>query len=211
MSIPHSSSLPPSTVRVPELYDYIIFVARGSIYRGPMGSYRGESDAQLHTSLRHTRANYEQVYGPIMGICEFHTFAWPSYEELPPDVDTVSFFDERLANLDATFGNMMVVINGWDGLTSHAGSFNRLFRAHAPQVTLRVFANQPRSFYQVNVVQIFQLFDGHILINPYLDCMAHEQLDEGVLEILNQMENQLEYSTGLFYRYFRAFGTLRIN
>lgn len=209
MSNPPSLSL--STVRMPELYDYIIFVARSSIDRGPMGIYRRESDAQLRASLEHTRASYEQVYGPIIGTCEFHTFGWPSYEELPPDGGTVSFFAQRLATLEVTLGNMMVVINGWDGLTSHAGSFNTLFRAHAPQVTLRVFASQPRSFYQVNVVQIFQLFDGYILINPYLDCMPHEQLDEGVLQILNQMESQLEYSTGLFYRYFRAFGTLRLN
>jgi hypothetical protein len=41
--------------------------------------------------------------------------------------------------------------------------------------------------------------------------MPHEELDEGVMEILNRMESQLEYSTALFYRYFRAFGTLRLN
>jgi hypothetical protein len=211
MSIPPSLTLSPTTDRMPELYDHVIFVARSSVDQGPTGSYRRESDAQLRASLEHTRVIYEQAYGPITGICEFHTFAWPSYEELPPTGETVSFFAQRLAIMEATFGNMMVVLNGWDGLTSHAGSFTTLFRAHAPQITLRVFASQPRSFYQVNVVQIFQLIDGEILINPYLDCVPHEELDEGVMEILNRMESQLEYSTALFYRYFRAFGTLRLN
>jgi hypothetical protein len=130
---------------------------------------------------------------------------------LSDDGETVRFFAQRTAALEATNRKMMIVLNGWDGLTSNASSFNTLFRQHAPWITIRVFADRPRSFFQVNVAQIFQLFDGMILINPYLEGLPHEQLDAGVLEILNRMESQLEYSTGLFYRYFRTFGALRLN
>jgi hypothetical protein len=196
---------------MPETYDHVIFVARGSIDRGPLCNRRRESDEQLRSSLEYTRSCYEQAYGPIRGICEFYTFAWPSFFELPPYGETVRFFAQRTATLEATNRRMMIVLNGWDGLTSNAASFNTLFRQVAPRMTLRVFASYPRSFFQVNVAQIFQLFDGLIIINPYLDCFPHEELDEGVLEILNGMESQLEYSTGLFYRYFRAFGALRLN
>lgn len=176
-----------------------------------MTSQRRESDADLRISLEYTKACYEQAYGLITGLCEFYTFAWPSFVELPVSGETVQFFTERTSALEIADKRMMVVLNGWDGLTSHVGSFNTLFRQQAPRITIRVFADQPRSFYQVNVAQIFQLFDGQILIYPYLDGLPHESLDEGVLEILNRMEAELEYSTGLFYRYFRTYGILQLN
>ncbi|OOQ84844.1 hypothetical protein PEBR_28527 [Penicillium brasilianum] len=192
-------------------YDHIIFVARSSIDRNQMTSRRRESDADLHVSLEYTKACYEQAYGPIRGLCEFHTFAWPSYLELSPSSQTVRFFARRTAALNIMGRNMMVVLNGWDGLTSNGRTFTTLFREHASRITLRIFADQPRSFYQVNVAQIFELFAGNILINPYLEGMSHEPLDDGVIRILDSMECQLEYSTALFYRYFRAFGALQLN
>lgn len=191
-------------------YDHVIFVARSSIDRNQMTSQRRESDADLRISLEYTKACFEQAYGPIRGICEFHTFAWPSYLELPASSETVRFFARRTAALNIMNRNMMVVLNGWDGLTSCGPTFTTLFREHASRITIRVFADQPRSFYQVNVAQIFELFDGNILINPYLEGESHD-LDDGVLSILNNMESQLEYSTALFYRYFRAFGLLQLN
>lgn len=192
-------------------YDHVIFIARSSVDQYPMNSQRRESDADLRISLEFTKTCYEQAYGPIMGVSEFYTFAWPSFVELPIFGETVRFFAERTSALEAENKRMMVVINGWDGLTSHAGSFNILFRQHAPRITLRVFADQPRSFYQVNVEQVFNLFDGHILINPYLEGLPHETLEEGLLKELKRMESELEYSTALFYRYFRTYGILQLN
>ncbi|KAJ5465063.1 uncharacterized protein N7458_000749 [Penicillium daleae] len=192
-------------------YDHVIFVARSSIDRNILNSQRRESEADLNVSLEYTKACYEQAYGPITGLWEFHTFAWPSFLELPETCATIRFFAQRTIDLEDTNTQMMVVLNGWDGLTSHVRSFTTLFRDHASHITIRVFADQPRSFYQVNVAQIFQLFDGILLINPYLEGLPHEQLDEGVMEVLNRMESQLEYSTALFYRYFRTFGALQLN
>ncbi|KAJ5175193.1 uncharacterized protein N7482_001070 [Penicillium canariense] len=188
-----------------EKYDLVIIVARSAIDDGR------ETDESLRTSLEYTKLCYEQAYGQITGQYEFHTFAWPSYVELPASGETVQFFARRTETLAITNRQMMVVLNGWDGLTSNGVTFNTLFRHNASRITLRVFADQPRCFYRVNVEQIFQLFDGKIVINPFLNGIPHEPLDEEITAILDHGERQLQYSTALFYRYFRAFGVLKIN
>jgi hypothetical protein len=77
-------------------------------------------------------------------------------------------FDETIAKVKATEGRLLVVMNGWDGLTTNVGSFNRLFNAHYSLIAIRVFADDPRRFFHVNVAQVIDIFKGNIVIDPSL-------------------------------------------
>ncbi|KAJ5480759.1 hypothetical protein N7539_006653 [Penicillium diatomitis] len=184
-------------------YDFVIFVARGSCNRRVSRQQAAEEFHALQTSLKYTKICYEDAYGPITGDWEFHEFLWPSTLELPEVSDTARFFAERTSKLEDTDKEMMIVLNGWDGLTAHKDSLSMLLRERASQITLRIFTDQPRAFYQVNVAQLFWLFDEMVRVDGEEEEKALGE-KEHMGPLLSSIEAHLEYSTGLFYRHFTA-------
>ncbi|KAI2792342.1 hypothetical protein POX_b02379 [Penicillium oxalicum] len=187
-------------------YDPVIFIARNPYRQRNSNLERSESDQTIWASLEYTKSCYEQAYGRITGVCEFHIISGPSSLHLFEDSDTAQFFSDHTSQLENTNRRMMVVLNGWNSLTSDIGTFNMFFREHAPQITLRIFADQPRSFYQVNVAQFFQLLDCITQLNEMGGGATEEESRGDVTELLRCIEARLEYSTGLFYHYFVAGG-----
>jgi hypothetical protein len=88
------------------------------------------------------------------------------------------FFTQAINTAKAIDGRLLVMMIGWDGLTADPASFMGMFRANTSSITIRVFAEIPRSCWQVNVKQAIQVFGGSIRINPYLEgLMSHDPFD----------------------------------
>ncbi|KAJ5108968.1 hypothetical protein N7456_005643 [Penicillium angulare] len=94
------------------------------------------------------------------------------------------WFKENLDEAQRDGRNVIVVMNGFDGLTTDVIAFVKLFQEHAERVRLRVFADEPRFFYEVDVQGVLDVFNGEI---------EPEQLDD---------------STFLFVDMFRQLGAL---
>ncbi|KAL4923658.1 uncharacterized protein BDV17DRAFT_233924 [Aspergillus undulatus] len=55
----------------------------------------------------------------------------------------------------------MLVVNGWDGLTSNAGVFQSLFTPYNDaEVTLRIYIAEEHIFYEVSVEDALWLLNG---------------------------------------------------
>ncbi|KAJ5381113.1 uncharacterized protein N7496_003541 [Penicillium cataractarum] len=178
-----------------EDWAHIVFVARLS------SGERAKVNTTLRDSLNHTMNCYELVYGPIRCTTDFLTFAHMSNLPLAIHGEVDRFFAQAINAAKATDGKLLVVMNGWDGLTTDPASFMGMLRANASRITIRVFAEVPRSFWQVNVEQAIKVFDGTIRINPYLEgLMSHDPFDAETQERFRIAEAQLEHSTARFCR-----------
>ncbi|KAJ5689257.1 hypothetical protein N7462_003649 [Penicillium macrosclerotiorum] len=190
-----------------EDWAHIVFVARLS------SGERGKVNAVLRDSLNHTMNCYELIYGPIECTTEFLTFAHQSNLPLAPQGEVDRFFTRAINCAKATKdGKLLVVMNGWDGLTTDPGSFMSIFRPDASRVTIRVFAEVPRSFWHVNVEQAIKVLDGTIRINPYIEgLMSHEAFDQETKDRFLVAEAQLEYSTADFCRKLTCLQAIKMN
>lgn len=104
------------------------------------------------------------------------------------------FFAARLAQVSRQ-GNarLVVVVNGWDGLTTDPYSFVLLFGGHNDRVLLRIFAEEPRKFYAVNVKQVCEIFE----------CKTPFNMED------DSLDNQFADSTALFVRRFYQIGFIK--
>ncbi|CEJ62156.1 hypothetical protein PMG11_10664 [Penicillium brasilianum] len=180
---------------MPEDWAHIVFDARLS------SGERAKVNSTLRESLQHTMNCHDLVYGPIRCTTDFLTFAHISNLPLAIHGEVDRFFAQAIDTAKATGGKLLVVMNGWDGLTTDPGSFMGMFRASASSITIRVFAEVPRSFWQVDVEQAIKVFNGTIRINPYLEgLMPHDPFDAETQERFRLAEAQLEHSTAWFCR-----------
>lgn len=143
--------------------------------------------AWLLESLKFVEQTYLSVYAdrgcrsPL-----FHAFIAPSNHPLYPSGETSIFLKSLLSEGRRLNHEVVFVVSGWDGLTTNLLTFVHLFeecvRDPACKCRLRIFADEPRRFYDVNVVQAYGLFSGTI---PLTDA------------------DSLDDSTGLFCDNFR--------
>ncbi|KAJ5875672.1 uncharacterized protein N7473_013019 [Penicillium subrubescens] len=188
-----------------EDWTHVVFVARSSAGK------KDQTEPFLRSSLEHTKRCYERTYGQLNGEVGFLTFIQRSNLPLPSSGHVIRTLDEAIAKVKAGGGKLLVVINGWDGLTTNVGSFNRLFNADSAQIAIRVFAEVPRQFFHVNVAQVIDIFMGKIVIDPSLEPTDEDNEDDennavdvGLRDELNAEEQRLESSTAQFYRMFMS-------
>lgn len=163
------------------------------IARSPVGDRR-QTKERLKDSLELTKVAYENNYGPIESPydIEFFTFKHSSHKPFQPAGDVLPYFKEIRSKVEPYYdGRLILVINGWDGLTTDYASFLTLFSEWAERVTLRVYSEEsgtePGGFFQVNVSQVCDVFAGKIEFD----------YDEP-----GQRDSLLDDSTALFLRKF---------
>ncbi|KAJ5612830.1 hypothetical protein N7510_006024 [Penicillium lagena] len=103
---------------LPAHKELFLFVARSST-----GS-RAEQIPFLERSLKLTKKSYEEDYGPLR--CSDAT---SSNAPFPHRGETSNLFASLRDDVEKYDGRLIVVINGWDGLTTDRHSFVKLFSA----------------------------------------------------------------------------------
>jgi len=176
MSLPDAS---PSTV---------VFVTRASD-TSPTAELARK---RLKESLQFTRQKYEESFGPLTSGPYFYTFCGSSNRPLGRSSITFRFFEARLYQLPKD-EKLIVVINGWDGLTTDRNSFVLLFGQHTHRVLLRVFAEEPRQFFAVDVKQVCDVFESKTPFDMEDSSNDHEFTD----------------SIALFLRKFHQIGVIK--
>ena len=136
---------------MPEL---ALFVARASSEEEGWQDY-------LRNSLLYTRNAYVRHYGPLSEELPFLVFAQSSNRRFPSD-PVPRTITALLTRGRETGRPVVLVINGWDGLSTNPIVLVDLFEAWINEVdiTLRVFAGNPRRFFEVSVVHAIEAIRG---------------------------------------------------
>ncbi|KAF7622042.1 hypothetical protein F9C07_1733479 [Aspergillus flavus] len=136
---------------MPEL---ALFVARASSEEEGWQDY-------LRNSLLYTRNVYVRHYGPLSEELPFLVFAQSSNRRFPSD-PVPRTITALLTRGRETGRPVVLVINGWDGLSTNPIVLVDLFEAWINEVdiTLRVFAGNPRRFFEVSVVHAIEAIRG---------------------------------------------------
>jgi hypothetical protein len=178
-------------INIPARKQIVALVARSS-----SGS-RMEKDDYLLWSLEWTKLFYERTYGKIQSECRFLTFVQSSNTPLRPTGEVSSFFASLRNEVEEYEGELLIVVNGWDGLTTDRMSFYNLFSHWAERITLRIYSQestwQQKKFFEVNVAQVCSVFRGEIEFDI-------EDLDN---------DFSLNDSTALFIRRFSAISLIK--
>ncbi|KAE8414654.1 hypothetical protein BDV36DRAFT_285977 [Aspergillus pseudocaelatus] len=115
----------------------------------------------LQESLAYTCDAYVRHYGPLSEELLFLIFAQSSNRRFPsgPMPRTIT---ELLARGRETGRPVVLVINGWDDLSMNPIVLVDLFERWMNEVniTLRVFAGDPRKFFEVSVVHAIEAIRG---------------------------------------------------
>ena len=135
----------------PEL---VLFVARASYEEESWQDY-------LQESLAYTRASYVRHYGPLSEELPFLIFAQSSTRRFPSD-PVPRTITELLTRGRDTGRPVVLVINGWDGLSTNPIVLVNLFEPWMNEVsiTIRIFAGDPRKFFEVSVVHAIEAIRG---------------------------------------------------
>ncbi|OQE23298.1 hypothetical protein PENFLA_c011G07046 [Penicillium flavigenum] len=116
---------------------------------------------------------------------------------LRPTGEVSSFFASLRNEVEEYEGELLIVVNGWDGLTTDRMSFYNLFSHWAERITLRIYSQesiwQQKKFFEVNVTQVCSVFRGEIEFDI-------EELDN---------DFSLKDSTALFIRRFSAISLIK--
>ncbi|KAJ5100631.1 hypothetical protein N7456_006683 [Penicillium angulare] len=139
-----------------------IFVARATSTAGTLKVSRSVESTRerLAVSLQSTKRMYIERYGPMLSEPRDFTFVRGSNQGMGPDSVPAKWFRENLDEAQRDGRNVIVVINGFDGLTTDTMSFDRLFRQHAGRTRIRVLDREERWFYEVDVQGVLDEFDG---------------------------------------------------
>lgn len=136
----------------------VLFVARSS------SGNRQERNDFLKSSLEWIKHSYEKCYGAITSDCRFFTFVHHSNRPLRPIGEVSMYFAQLRTELEMCNGRLVVILNGWDGLSTNNLSFVRLFSGWADRITLRVWSEEsiyaPRRFFEVSVSEACKVFSG---------------------------------------------------
>ncbi|OQE19012.1 hypothetical protein PENSTE_c016G00097 [Penicillium steckii] len=183
--------------RVATKNDLVLFVARSS------GGQRKLADTRLSKSLDLTRKDFEQAYGEIPGDVEYLTFVMSSNDRIRPSGEVALKIASLFGKLSAV-GKLIVVVNGWDGLTTNEHSLSLLFKENARKCALFVLADalpqdpSSRKFFRVNVDELCLIIDGEINIENDPEHVTELSAEYNVVQ-----DAQLEHSTALFVRSIR--------
>ncbi|OGM46862.1 hypothetical protein ABOM_005032 [Aspergillus bombycis] len=139
----------------------------------------------LSQSLSYTRAAYVNHYGPLSEELPFLVFAQSSNRQFSSDT-VPKTITELLTRGKESGLPVVIVMNGWDGLTTNPVVMINLFRPWLNDVaiSIRVFAGDPRRFFEVSLVHAIEALLGE-----------YEDDDEAP---------DLPYDTQLFLHKFRA-------
>lgn len=174
--------------------DHVLFIARAS---------RGESTEAMNRIFnfteRATKGEYENTYGRIEGPFSIYVFARSSNFIMPRHFELITYITDLFRQIPQD-SKLIIVTNGWDGITTRETSFLRLFTPDIlPRIVFRVWADTPgdpsadRQFWQVDIPAVYRIFDG-----------SEELEDESVLPA------GLDRNTALFVNTFRALGAWKI-
>ncbi|KNG86305.1 hypothetical protein ANOM_005208 [Aspergillus nomiae NRRL 13137] len=137
-----------------ERSELVLFVARADCEEEGWQEF-------LNHSLSYTRAAYVNHYGPLSEELPFLVFAQSSTRKFASDT-VPSTIAELLATGKETGLPVVIVMNGWDGLTTNPVVMFNLFGPwiNDVDISLRVFAGEPRTFFGVSVVHVIEALRG---------------------------------------------------
>ncbi|KAE8362466.1 hypothetical protein BDV27DRAFT_146966 [Aspergillus caelatus] len=152
-------------MRLARHYDIFFFCENGETRAGSLRCtclYEEEGwQEYLQESLAYTCDAYVRHYGPLSEELLFLIFAQSSNRRFPsgPMPRTIT---ELLARGRETGRPVVLVINGWDDLSMNPIVLVDLFERWMNEVniTLRVFAGDPRKFFEVSVVNAIEAIRG---------------------------------------------------
>lgn len=116
-------------------------------------------------SLRQVEAEFVRQYGPLH-VRPYRYIVEHALSHLPfPNRGgTRRYFKNLLTEMQATGEDLLIVINGWDGLTNDTQSFYGLFGSKSVHVTCSVYASDPPTeqnigagFHEADVFQVSPL------------------------------------------------------
>ncbi|KAL2814664.1 hypothetical protein BJX63DRAFT_431318 [Aspergillus granulosus] len=143
-----------------EAGNLVLFIARAS---GASNGDTTRTKARLMESLDYTREAYEETYGPLVSG-RFSSFVFiqgsnRSFQGQGKAVGTITGILERGKRENCP---VMLVINGWDGLSTNPVALVNLFGPYIDQVQIwmRVFVGDPRFFRQVSVPHAMEVLAG---------------------------------------------------
>lgn len=121
--------------------------------------------AWLDESLQFVDQAYRVQYGGLESRPhQRHTFVHHSNRPIPRFGSTMKFVQDLLDKAKEEKSRAVLVLAGWDGLVTNSTSFVRMFDRCTLdpdcKCLIRVFAENPRRFFDVNVVQACGLLDG---------------------------------------------------
>ncbi|KAJ5715914.1 uncharacterized protein N7483_013095 [Penicillium malachiteum] len=91
-------------------------------------------------------------------------FVHPSNRALPREGATIGFLRGILKNLKTHPPEILLVVSWWYGLTTNPFDFDYIFSALCPgvraSVVLRIYAEDPRRFFEVNAGKVCELLRG---------------------------------------------------
>ncbi|KAF9883836.1 hypothetical protein FE257_002726 [Aspergillus nanangensis] len=118
---------------MPSVKIITVFLARSST------GIRTEKDGWLRKSLEHTKTAYERHYGlqdTVETDYRHYTFVHQSNEPFARTGETSKYFANLRAEVEKYDGKLVVVINGWDGLTTDRHSVVKLFSSQRDPITV---------------------------------------------------------------------------
>lgn len=160
----------------------LVFIARASGSSGPVIN----KIEKLRESLSFVEAKHAESHD--IGECppsQFYPFLHGANARWRPTGSTVKFFEQVAGDAHRQGRPVRLIISGWNGLTTHEGSFKKLvelFKQNGVVLTLRIYAEDPRQWFDVNPYQVYDCFDGRVDLG-----------DEGV---------EWDFSTDSFIRKF---------
>lgn len=152
--------------KFPSKRTIVVFLARSS------SGQREFKNNFLTISLEYTRRAYELHYGPLeFPQCDIRnlTFVHGSNDPFRPGGEIRAYFANLRAELKQWDGKLLMISNGWDGLTTNQHSFYELFNGWGDLITFRIYADKEpggdRLFFQASISQVCQLINGERAIN----------------------------------------------
>ncbi|KAJ5332420.1 hypothetical protein MYU51_019253 [Penicillium brevicompactum] len=162
-----------------------VFLARSS------SGQREEKNDFLRSSLRYTQEAYEDHYGPLPcqnSDVRLYTFVHGSNDPFRPGGETRTYCANLRAELNNRNASLLLIANGWDGLTTNQHSFFEIFEGWGEKIAYRIYADDTpcgdRLFFEASIEQTCQLINGDRLL---------ESVD-------SDSEYSLEHSTARYFR-----------
>ncbi|KAJ9267849.1 hypothetical protein C8Q69DRAFT_497937 [Paecilomyces variotii] len=117
----------------------------------------------LRNSLCGTRRDYERVYGAFEADSPDLTFVHGSNRPFAPTGLIATRIRTFLTRAENERRDVVLAINGWDGLTTNELSFASLFRpVEKIAVKLRIYVDSPRVFKEADAAIAAKVFTGEI-------------------------------------------------
>lgn len=183
----------------------VLFVARSS--RAHAGSNAAQRE-WLRQSLRYTLDQYEREYGKLADVeddetdeSKFLVFVHHSNKELTQTGEVFNKIQNTLEKGRKQKRPVIIVINGWDGLSTNEHSLRSLFEDYGDvDAKLRLFVENPRVFREANLKNVIDLLTGKLSMELPEDsyhCHAKAFVDKvhaiyATKELLSKLTQELE-------------------